>query len=252
MTFFVGVVLFCVLRIVFLDKFLVTLSVALLLHRRVDMDSSWQRLLIFLHKFIMHDWKWIGVAPGHLRHHLNVNDDMSLWKPDGMHDDEFNWMVIGLMAFVVSVLTWPVMHSLRVKANTHGAICAASVVGVGLMWNNMHNAMHDDEKHIPLWFGPPKIFKNATIRRWIIFKPLIKHHRLHHIIKTRKTNYCIVLLGADRLFGCAPTDNEVHEANERVAQSTPPACKKTCVSEQKERVDGARVGGDGDAVPPKD
>ena len=96
MTLFVFVVLFCVLRIVFLDKFLVTLFAALLLHRRFDVNRGWQRLLIIvatyyvcfssfeflLHKFVMHDWKWMGVAPGHLRHHLNVNDDMSLGKPD--------------------------------------------------------------------------------------------------------------------------------------------------------------------------
>ena len=265
MTLFVFVLLFCVVRIMFLDTFLVTLSAALLLHSKVNMNCVWQRLLLvvagyyvcfsslefFLHKFVMHEWKWMGVAPGHLRHHLNVNDDMSLRKPDSAHDDEFNWIPIGLTAFGLSVLMWPVMRSMRVGARTHCAICVAYAVGVGFAWNNIHNAMHDDEKHIPLSFGPPRLCKNTTIRGWPFFKPLLKHHRLHHIIKTRKTNYCIVLLGADRLFGYAPTDTEVREANERVAQPTRPARKKTCVFEQKEG-NGARVGGDGDAVPPKE
>jgi len=75
--------------------------------------------------------------------------------------------------------------------------------------------MHDDEKNIPCTYGPPKFLKNDTIHEFFLYSTWLDHHRLHHVIKSRKTNFGIICLGADRIFGTSPTKAELEEAENR-------------------------------------
>lgn len=166
---------------------------------------------LLAHKFVMHEWKSLGIAPAHIEHHLNVKQNMRLKKPDHNRDNEFSWFHIMIMNILVTPITWPLFRHLRVSCRSHIKIMFILSMIVGVLWNNLHNAMHNDEKYIPLSHGPPKLLKNSTISKLPFYNTWLQNHKLHHIFKKRKTNFCIIFLGADRVFGTAITNSEIEQ-----------------------------------------
>lgn len=207
--------------------FLISIIISLTSRSSISLSNNLHRVLlvaisyyiifstieVFIHKYLMHEWKSLGLAKSHIHHHLNVNNEnMELRLPDDAHEDEFSWLQILLLSFITIVITWPYFRFLRVSFRIHVIIVTLITLIVMTLWNNIHNAMHDDEKNIPCTYGPPKFFKNETIHKFCLYSTWLDHHRLHHVIKSRKTNFGIICLGADRIFGTSPTKAELEEA----------------------------------------
>ncbi len=172
-----------------------------------------------IHRFVMHGEAGFTskLHKLHIEHHKNVRSDMKLH--DEIADDdgsgEFIWRRFFEVSIFLQLILFKYMHK---EWGIHPRINLAIVSGASLMnmwlWNNIHNSMHEDEKQVSWTFGPPRLFNSEKAESFFapFFEVWKKNHWLHHAIKSRKTNFCTIFLGADKVWGTSPTQNELSEA----------------------------------------
>ena len=176
-----------------------------------------------LHKYQMHGklcGKWLN--PNHINHHRNVAFDMTLKHAieDDDNSGEFSWYHVVAHCVLLHLVTRNYMSRVfGVRPMTNALTWACISISSTLIWNSLHNSMHSDDHKHSLAYGPPRLFLTKDCDQVFgeFFKTLKRHHELHHIIKTRKTNFCVIFLGADKLFGWSPTKEEL-----RTARGMPP------------------------------
>lgn len=172
-----------------------------------------------IHKYQMHGklfGEWIN--PHHIDHHLNVSHDMTLKHNIEEHDNsgELGWLQTIGHATLLHLLTMGyVSRTFGIRPMTNALIWAGISMSSSLLWNTFHNSMHDDDHRHSIRYGPPRMFDSKKCSKTFgkLFKILKRHHELHHVIKPRKTNFCIIFLGADKLFGFTPTRDEMMRLN---------------------------------------
>ena len=113
----------------------------------------------WIHFKVMHDWSLTNAL--HIKHHLNVNDgDMSL-KASEL--DGFEWWHIAVFAGI-GAMTAPYFKIWGVRPKTTAIAFATSLTVVGLLWNNVHNAIHDEYPQTPLSYGPPRFLGRGRLQ----------------------------------------------------------------------------------------
>ena len=170
-----------------------------------------------IHKYWMHgkiNGEWWD--PGHKQHHLNVEHDMSLKEPIKDHDNtgEFAYIHSVIVAILATLIGMGYMKKyFHISNHNHMKIIFLAVFSNSILWNTLHNSMHEDDHTFPVIYGPPRLANTNTCKAVLgpLFTIWKNHHALHHVIKSRKTNFCTIFLGADKLFGNAPTKQEIAE-----------------------------------------
>ena len=173
-----------------------------------------------IHRYILHsDLQLFGRLTNtyyrmHMKHHKNVHEDMKL-KTTIAEDDgsgEFNWSSVILATGMLHLTTQSYMQKVwnidpKVNITIVGASCLTSM----WLWNNVHNSMHEDDKDVSWKVGPPRLFKSERAETILapLFRVWERNHWLHHVIKARKTNFCTIFLGADKVWGTSPTAEEI-------------------------------------------
>lgn len=159
---------------------------------------------------------------GHVEHHAETLDDMSLrqdekWKKTAMYErlsDEknewrgtaFNWNITGLMCAQMAPQVYPVYMGIF----GWGFVPTTTFFGVGmllhaLVWNALHPNMHGLHD-ISLKDGAPSsVF--AWMRGSWYFNYLYDNHKGHHISGGR-TNYNVACPLVDHLVGTYETKKE--------------------------------------------
>jgi hypothetical protein len=151
---------------------------------------------------------------GHVEHHAETRDDMSLktddprWMKspaalmldaDTYRGTAFSWTVTGIMFMQLLVTCVPVMHFLigwSLLASI-GWIVPALALHT-LVWNALHPAMHG-LPDIPATEGPPGGLL-APFRASKLFQFLERNHVGHHVVGGRG-NYNVCCPGCDNVFG---------------------------------------------------
>jgi len=147
---------------------------------------------------------------------MNVRSDMRLHEevqPDDF-SGEYDWMAALQVGVVTHVLMYRYMQSYwDIHPKINMAITMSAAVMNMWLWNNIHYSMHSDEKAVPLTHGPPRLVssRQAEVMFAPLFDVLKNHHWLHHAIKSRKTNFCTIFLGADKVFNTYPQAHELSE-----------------------------------------
>lgn len=170
-----------------------------------------------VHKYQMHGklcGKWLN--PHHIDHHLNVSHDMTLKHEIENHDNsgEFGWLqVVGHMTLLHLLTMRHMSRVFGIRPMTNAVIWTGISISSSLLWNTLHNSMHNDDHKHCIRYGPPRLMdsKKCSNTFGTFFKVLKRHHELHHVIKPRKTNFCVIFLGADKLFGLTPSKAEMEQ-----------------------------------------
>lgn len=150
---------------------------------------------------------------GHVEHHAETLDDMSLktddrWlrtpaasklNSDPFRGTAFTWPVTLIMFFQMLITAIPIYKNFL-------GFSLPSILGmtsVGLLihtsvWNALHPSMHY-LPDVPSNVGPPSGWLNGFKNTWF-FKYLYQNHEGHHVLGGQ-ANYNVCCPGADHLFG---------------------------------------------------
>ena len=220
-----ALVLFCTLRIVdphlrICPTLLASLVAAGALHTASPVAQRWTSTVIsyyliasysewFAHKYVMHYGSgWL--AKKHLRHHVGVAKNMRLLESHGNDNFVFGWPVTLVCGILTGVVSFPLMHLWGVPWRTHFALIIVICVVHSAVWNTIHPAMHDagEEAFQTIRHGVPSLTNRSDVckRMFPCYGIFFKHHRLHHVVKKRKTNFNIVFIGMDRIMNTYATD----------------------------------------------
>jgi len=172
-----------------------------------------------IHKYQMHGkfrGKWLNTE--HIDHHLNVSHNMTLKHPieDDNKSGEFGWTTVIKHTIILHLITTGYVSRVF---HVHPTVNAITWCGISLttafLWNTIHNSMHDDDHRHSISRGPPRMMSSQRCAKTFggLFTHLKRHHELHHVIKSRKTNFGVVFLGADKLLGFTPTKEEMDTIN---------------------------------------
>merc|ERR1719188_1354490 len=143
---------------------------------------------------------------GHVEHHKETLDDMSLdIKPDPILDNDpfrgtaFSWSVSAVMTLEIAIQSYPWLWlcGWSFKAST-----IALLVGLGLhaaVWQTLHPNMHllPDP---PVTYGVPG-WSLKFLRNTGYFKFLYMNHEGHHRAPGAHGNYNVCFPLADHMFG---------------------------------------------------
>jgi len=151
---------------------------------------------------------------GHIEHHAETLDDMSLktdpkWlksEPAKMlvkskyRGTAFEYDVTGLMTMQMLPTSIPILALMGFSAPSVAAIIIGSVALHAAVWNSLHPAMHGMED-IPLKEGlniPLAMAKK--LRKTSYYDWLYKNHMGHHVMSGRM-NYNVCCPGMDHVLG---------------------------------------------------
>ena len=151
---------------------------------------------------------------GHIEHHAETLDDMSLktdpkWlksEPAKMLENSkyrgtaFEYDITGLMVLQMLPTSIPILALMGFSAPSVAAIIIGSVALHAAVWNSLHPAMHGMED-IPLKEGlniPLAMAKK--LRKTSYYNWLYKNHMGHHVMSGRM-NYNVCCPGMDHVLG---------------------------------------------------
>lgn len=158
-----------------------------------------------IHKYIMHAKTGILhelAGRDHIRHHLQVNSDMSLNTP---HDNaegiyfKYTATIVSFLVFfaIMTVLSKYVLH-FSLPIWLIAVLTFAIVCFHHFMWNSIHSSMHNHDA--PYNDGIPR--SNSFLKGTKYYDYLDWYHTIHHLEKgPMKGNYNVCFPFADYLFG---------------------------------------------------
>jgi hypothetical protein len=145
----------------------------------------------YSHRYMMHRNGWLNrIRPDlyrnhHLIHHPTYRGSFTEPDPERHRDVglESDAVPIACAAALVAAPLWP--------AWAVGSLCFVAMATLfGFAWTAFHREMHTPRGR---WFARTN---------W--YRACLRHHELHHLYP--RTNFCVLFLGADRVFGtrCIP------------------------------------------------
>jgi len=149
---------------------------------------------------------------GHVEHHAETYDDMSLkkdprWRRSkaalSLDDDEFRgtaftWAVTGLMTIQMLPTTLPVFALLGFSLLETFAVLLPGMLLHALAWNMLHPPMHG-LPDVPFRVGAPSAWLRWT-RNTKFFKYIYENHQGHHVLGGQ-ANYNVCCPLTDHLLG---------------------------------------------------
>jgi len=149
---------------------------------------------------------------GHVEHHAETYDDMSLkkdprWRKTkaaaSLDEDEFRgtaftWQTTGLMTLQMLPTTLPVFALLGFGLLETFAVLLPGMLVHALVWNMLHPPMHGLPS-VPSSVGAPSsVLKFLLNTRY--FKYIYENHQGHHVLGGQR-NYNVCCPGTDHLLG---------------------------------------------------
>ena len=164
---------------------------------------------------------------GHIEHHAETLDDMSLRVDDKWMKSEparvlegntyrgtaFEWDITGLMMVQMIVTCVPVLATMGFSAGPMAALIGASTLAHAFVWNSLHPAMHGLNE-VPLERGVPSLAL-ANLRDSKYYDYLYLNHAGHHVL-SGQCNYNVCCPLVDHLLGTY-VEPEVWMTKTRVA-----------------------------------
>ena len=149
---------------------------------------------------------------GHVEHHAETLDDMSLRVDDKWMKSEparvlegntyrgtaFEWDITGLMMLQMIVTCVPVLATMGFSAGPMAALIGASTLAHAFVWNSLHPAMHGLNE-VPLERGVPSLAL-ANLRDTKYYDYLYLNHAGHHVL-SGQCNYNVCCPLVDHLLG---------------------------------------------------
>ena len=149
---------------------------------------------------------------GHVEHHAETYDDMSLKKDerwrrtpaaasldgDIFRGTAFTWGVTGLMTIQMLPTTLPVFALLGFSLMQTMAVLLPGMLLHALVWNMLHPPMHGLPE-VPWTFGAPSA-PLAFLRNTPFFKYIYENHQGHHVLGGQ-ANYNVCCPLTDHLLG---------------------------------------------------
>jgi len=149
---------------------------------------------------------------GHVEHHAETYDDMSLkkdpkWRQTkfaaSLDEDEFRgtaftWPVTGLMTIQMLPTTLPVFALLGFGLLETFAVLLPGMLVHALVWNMLHPPMHGLPE-VPMSVGAPS-WPMTKLRNSAYFKYIYENHQGHHVLGGR-CNYNVCCPLTDHLLG---------------------------------------------------
>ena len=149
---------------------------------------------------------------GHVEHHAETYDDMTLKKDtrwsrspaaksldsDPYRGTAFTWQTTGLMTFQMLWSTIPVFKLLGFGLPGTFAFLLPGMLLHALIWNMLHPPMHG-LPNVPLSVGAPSNWL-AGLRNTPYFRYIYENHQGHHVLGG-KCNYNVCCPGTDHLLG---------------------------------------------------
>lgn len=145
-----------------------------------------------IHRYIMHSVNINKTEFSyHIRHHEDVNHDMSLSKDHNNEDLYFNYSNTLILVVISFILYYTIINKVfRYKRSLTFIFILAIFVSLfyKISWDHLHYRFH--------------MFHKVPYKTWNSFEKIAFHnHSYHHLQKgNKKGNYCIIFLGADHLF----------------------------------------------------
>merc|ERR1719486_826571 len=149
---------------------------------------------------------------GHVEHHAETYDDMSLKKDprwrrtkaaasldtDEFRGTAFTWQTTGLMTIQMLPSTLPVFALLGFGLLETFAVLLPGMLVHALVWNMLHPPMHGLPP-VPSSVGAP-----SFVLKWLLhsryFKYIYENHQGHHVLGGQ-CNYNVCCPGTDHLLG---------------------------------------------------
>ena len=150
---------------------------------------------------------------GHVEHHAETLDDMSLktddrWlrtpaanklNSDPFRGTAFTWPVTFMMFCQMLITAIPIyQHFLGFSLLATLSMTAAGLLVHTSIWNALHPSMHY-LPDVPANVGPPSGWLSGFKNTWF-FRFLYQNHEGHHVLGGM-ANYNVCCPGADHLFG---------------------------------------------------
>lgn len=149
---------------------------------------------------------------GHVEHHAETYDDMSLkkdprWRQtkaaasldsDPFRGTAFTWQTTGLMTLQMLPTTLPVFRLLGFSVIGTLAVLLPGMLVHALVWNMVHPEMHGLPP-VPRLVGAPSAVLSA-LRNTAYFKYIYKNHQGHHVLGGQ-CNYNVCCPGTDHILG---------------------------------------------------
>ena len=149
---------------------------------------------------------------GHIEHHAETLDDMSLRVDDKWMKSEpaavlegntyrgtaFEWDITGLMTMQMVITCVPVLALMGFSAGPMAALIGGSTLAHALIWNSLHPAMHGLNE-VPLQDGVPSLWL-ARYRESKYYDYLYLNHSGHHVL-SGQCNYNVCCPLVDHVLG---------------------------------------------------
>ena len=149
---------------------------------------------------------------GHIEHHAETLDDMSLKVDDGWMQSEpakvlagntyrgtaFEWDITGLMTLQMVITCVPVLAIMGFGPGAMASLILGSTFLHALVWNSLHPAMHGLNE-VPLSDGVPSLWF-SRFRDSKYYEYLYENHQGHHVL-SGKCNYNVCCPLVDHVLG---------------------------------------------------
>lgn len=149
---------------------------------------------------------------GHVEHHAETYDDMSLKKDpkwrrtkaalsldsDTFRGTAFSWGVTGLMTIQMLPTTLPLFALLGFTLLETFTVLLPGMLIHALVWNMLHPPMHGLPE-VPISYGAPSAWL-AKLRNTFYFKYIYENHQGHHVLGGQ-CNYNVCCPLTDHLLG---------------------------------------------------
>jgi hypothetical protein len=179
-----------------------------------------------VHKYIMHHPK-LQTISDHIQHHKDVNLNMTLvqdYNEDGMYFNSLSTIILIMIGFVMYYVIINKLFKYRLHNKYIGLITVIMGLLYKIIWNHLHYRFH--------------MLHNKPYNKWNWYEKLsFKNHYMHHLQKgKRKGNYCILLLGADILFGtnnkCIDNYDYCRNMKSQLSKSEKELCNKQALNKK--------------------
>lgn len=139
-----------------------------------------------------------GACLLHKKHHLSVNEDMTLNHHPEIGEVAFYWKTLFALFIPLTILVvfFTKVCEFNISLSSVIGVCVGMIVLFGVIWNTIHPQFHDT--HVDLTTKHPPAMLPGQYKDSVYFT----NHKAHHNIKgAQKGNYNVVFLGVDELFG---------------------------------------------------
>jgi len=149
---------------------------------------------------------------GHIEHHAETLDDMSLKTDDAWMSSKpaavlkgntyrgtaFEYDVTGLMTMQMVLTCVPVLAVMGYSPFAMVGLIASATLAHALIWNSLHPAMHGLNE-VPITDGVPSMWL-AFLRSSKYYEYLYENHQGHHVLSGEK-NYNVCCPLVDHVLG---------------------------------------------------